>query len=87
MDKPNFPKLPEGYFFRVRRDIFGIYPYVYLRKKNKWFGSHKVDSVWQFHTEFDSVREEIEYLAGVLTDRLHERKRIYEDEYIEGDFT
>lgn len=87
MTELNLPELPEGYFFRVRQHAFGFYPWVELRRKLKWFGSVKVDEVWQYHTEFDSVNQEVEYLAGVLEDRIKERKRIYEDEYIEGDFT
>lgn len=82
----SWPELPEGYFFRVRTSVLGIYPWVQLRKKSRLFGSYLKDEVWQSHTKFSSVIEEVEYLAGVLSDRVIERSRVFGGEYFEGDF-
>lgn len=86
MTDVKWPEVPEGYFFRVRTSVLGIYPWVQLRKKFRHFGSRVVDEVWQGHTDFPTVKDEVEYLTGVLAERQETRDRIFGAEYFEGDF-
>lgn len=82
--EPKWPNTPEGYFFRVKRTALGIYPFVELRKKLR-YGSRKIQGMWQFHTEFDTVVEEIEYLAGRLLEENEYQDRVFNREYWVGD--
>lgn len=81
----NFKNLPDGYFIRVSTGPLGEYPWVQLRRKLKWFGSVCVDKAWTTE-KFDTVVDEIYYLGNSLIERHWERDRIYNKEYVEGDF-
>jgi hypothetical protein len=70
------PLLPKGYFFRVKKGAFGVYPWVEIRHKI-WFFSEEVSGRWTSY-HFDTVEEEISYLAGALA------KEFYERLYLEG---
>lgn len=83
--KVNWPEIPEGYFFRVKEGPFGVYPWVELRKKNRWIGSREVGSAYQDSVNYKTTEEEVEFLARMLTKdflRKEERKK----EIFTGDF-
>lgn len=82
---PEFDNLPEGHYIRVMESALGIYPWVQLRKKNKWFFDDVVDEIWT-NVKFPTVLDEIEYLGETLIQRYWENHRIRVTERIEGDF-
>jgi len=71
--KMAMPELPEGYFFRVTQEYtFKIYPVVELHQRKKRNRSKVIDWEWTAH-KFDTVEEQIEFLANRLYRKFKER--------------
>lgn len=66
------PQLPEGYFWRVRKDtFFRQYSYIEIRKPGRLFGSKIVVQATR-HTE-DIDEQEIRTFADMLSEELEEK--------------
>lgn len=68
------PPAPKGHFWRVTDGPFGaFFPFVELRRK-AWIFSYEVDALYQSHTEFETVEDEILYLCRRLTQAYNRRE-------------
>jgi hypothetical protein len=83
----DLPKLPEGYFWRLRSDGWG-YMWVEMRKKRKWFGSREIEDglVLADPPVWSAILKTADHVLNRYNDRDAKARFLAEFRTYEGDY-